>query len=341
MERMISIIVPIYNTCKYIKECIEGVLRQSYDSWELLLLDDGSYDGSSDICKTYCEKDCRIHLITKANTGVSSTRNIGIDIAEGRYLMFLDSDDYWQDNNILQVLLDLAEQNCLDVVRGEHVEVDANGSYMMQSRYLLSRMQYDGLLLDSYTFYKEIIKDEYFSVLCLFRKSTIGNIRFNENRFFLEDAEFYLDLCSKSLRCMYVPQVFYAYRKHGDSVSVKYVPNKFRDALGFTLLCFEKSKNIDNYKLSIVYKEDGIRNYLFDLKVLGESGYCYRKIQELFVFYDIYNIRKQVMRVVLESHRYNYLLATLPLNVLVYYNRFLLKFKLGVISLLQKLRLYD
>ncbi len=338
---VITVIIPVYNSEKYLHQCVDSILAQTFTEFELLLIDDGSEDSSGKICDYYSAKDSRARVFHKKNGGVSSARNLGLDIAEGKYLIFLDSDDYWLDNNILQVLLELAEQNCLDVVRGELVEVDAKGRCLKLSRHSSNRTQYDGQLLDSYTFYKEIVKEAYFSVLCLFRKDAIGNVRFNENRVFLEDAEFYLDLCLKPLRCMYVSQVFYAYRKHGNSVSVKYIPNKFRDALIFTLLCFEKSKNADNYKLAIAYKEEGIRNYLFDLKVLGESEHSYRKFQELFIFYDIYNIRRQVVKVVLEAHRYNYLLATLPLNVIVYYNRFLLKFKLRVISLLQKIGLYD
>ena len=117
---MISIIVPLYNCELYLAECIEGVLSQSYKDWELLLINDGSSDGSGKVCNSFAEKDSRIKVINKRNTGVSDTRNQGLDIASGEYVIFLDSDDYWCDNQCLEKLVTLAIANDADVVnKGE------------------------------------------------------------------------------------------------------------------------------------------------------------------------------------------------------------------------------
>lgn len=89
----ISIIVPVYNSDKCLRRCINSVLSQSFRAWELLLVDDGSTDGSGRICDEYVEKDKRIHVKHKTNSGVSDTRNVGIDIAKGEWIFFLDSDD--------------------------------------------------------------------------------------------------------------------------------------------------------------------------------------------------------------------------------------------------------
>ena len=91
---MISIIIPIYNAEKYIAKCIDSVLSQSYNDFELILVDDGSTDSSLEICKQYALKDTRIKLLKKQNGGVSSARNYGIKNSKGEWITFIDSDDY-------------------------------------------------------------------------------------------------------------------------------------------------------------------------------------------------------------------------------------------------------
>lgn len=92
---MISIIIPVYNSEKYIGECIQSVLNQTYDNFELIIVDDGSTDNSYKICQEYSEKDCRIKLVKKKNGGVSSARYEGLKTAQGEYITFLDNDDIW------------------------------------------------------------------------------------------------------------------------------------------------------------------------------------------------------------------------------------------------------
>ena len=100
---MISVIVPIYNSEKYLEECIKSILNQSYRDFELLLIDDGSKDSSGEICKRYELKDTRVKYVHKTNGGVSSARNEGIKLATGKYIAFVDSDDIVKDN-MLEVL---------------------------------------------------------------------------------------------------------------------------------------------------------------------------------------------------------------------------------------------
>ncbi len=89
----VSVIIPIYNTAKYLPRCIESVLCQSFDGFELLLVNDGSTDGSGDICDTYATRDSRIRVFHKENGGVSSARNLGLKEAKGEWVCFVDSDD--------------------------------------------------------------------------------------------------------------------------------------------------------------------------------------------------------------------------------------------------------
>ena len=92
---LISIIIPVYNTKRYLDETIGSVLKQTYENWELILVDDGSTDGSVDLIKDYCNSDIRIRLIEQANAGQGAARNNGIRQAKGELIAFLDSDDLW------------------------------------------------------------------------------------------------------------------------------------------------------------------------------------------------------------------------------------------------------
>ncbi len=101
---LISVIVPIYNSSIYLGECIDSILSQTYTNFELHLINDGSKDNSGEICENYSRKDSRINVIHKANSGVSDTRNIGITVAKGEAISFIDSDD-WIDNDYLEVFV--------------------------------------------------------------------------------------------------------------------------------------------------------------------------------------------------------------------------------------------
>ena len=94
MDPIISIIVPIYNVDKYLSRCIDSILNQTFKNFELILVNDGSTDKSLDICKYYKNIDNRKYIINKKNGGLSSARNAGLEIARGKYIGFVDSDDY-------------------------------------------------------------------------------------------------------------------------------------------------------------------------------------------------------------------------------------------------------
>lgn len=127
MTPLVSIIVPVYNAEKTIGRCIDSILNQTYKRFELLLLDDGSSDASGEICDTYAEKDARIRVIHKENSGVSDTRNQGIAMAQGEYLQFLDSDDWITPDATGLFVRTATEHQCDMVISqfyrviGEHV----------------------------------------------------------------------------------------------------------------------------------------------------------------------------------------------------------------------------
>lgn len=110
MRNKISIIVPVYNAEKTLCRCIESVVRQNYNNYELILVNDGSVDGSADICNRYSNEYQQIRYVYKNNGGVSSARNLGLKLARGEYIAFLDSDDFFTDDYFKTVSNILAEK---------------------------------------------------------------------------------------------------------------------------------------------------------------------------------------------------------------------------------------
>ena len=111
---LISIIIPVYKVEKYLEKCIESVLKQTYTNLQIILVDDGSPDNCGKICDEYAKKDTRIEVIHKANGGLSDARNVGISKAKGRYIGFVDSDDYIKED-MYEILLNLIKKYDADV----------------------------------------------------------------------------------------------------------------------------------------------------------------------------------------------------------------------------------
>lgn len=124
MTDKISVIIPVYNAEKYISDCLESVVRQTYKNLEILLVDDGSKDGSAGICQEWCKKDARIRLLQKENGGVSSARNLGLQEASGEYVTFVDADD-WIGERMLERLRACIERDKSELAMCEFREVNS------------------------------------------------------------------------------------------------------------------------------------------------------------------------------------------------------------------------
>ena len=122
MQPMVSIIVPIYNAEQYLRRCVDSILKQEYTDYELLLVNDGSTDASGDICEEYGDRDPRVIVIQKENTGVSDSRNRALDRARGKYLQFLDSDD-WITPDATRLFVRAAEEYGCDMVISDFYRV--------------------------------------------------------------------------------------------------------------------------------------------------------------------------------------------------------------------------
>lgn len=118
MEELISIVVPIYNVEKYLEDCLISIINQTYSNLEIILVDDGSKDNCGQICDEYAKKDNRIQVIHKENGGLSDARNCGMALAKGRYISFIDADDFIHAR-FIEILLELAKDKQAEIVVGD------------------------------------------------------------------------------------------------------------------------------------------------------------------------------------------------------------------------------
>lgn len=131
-EGLVSIITPVYNGEKYISETIESVIKQTYLDWEMIVVDDGSKDGSAAIVRRYAEKESRITLLQQPNGGSASARNNGIRYANGQYIALLDSDDLWDPDFLKSQLALLKEKNTI-CVHGSYKRINENSEEILKA----------------------------------------------------------------------------------------------------------------------------------------------------------------------------------------------------------------
>lgn len=217
---MVSIILPVFNAERFLSQCLDSILRQTYQDWELIAVDDGSKDGSMEILKSYEKRDHRIHIISKENEGVSIARNIALKHAHGDYIYFVDSDDIVMPE-ALMILVKAMESGKATFVKSDFLPIDEQGKQVFINKKQVIRRRYDGLVMDSEKFFKKILMKEYFLWTCLFRKEIIEkyHIQFIPHCRLMEDAAFVVDYLLYSDRNIYKDACIYGYRKYEGTVS--------------------------------------------------------------------------------------------------------------------------
>ena len=171
---LVSVIVPVYNVKQYLERCVQSIIRQTYDNLEIILVDDGSLDGSGDICEELAQKDERIHVIHKYNGGLSSARNIGIEYASADYLIFVDSDD-WLDLNMIELLYRVHERTNAEIVECSYRNIYSDG---IKEETKCSGKVIEG---DSIFALEGMLDWQYFKPVAwnkLYKRSVIGDIRY-------------------------------------------------------------------------------------------------------------------------------------------------------------------
>ena len=220
-EPMISIIVPVYNTEPFLHKCLDSILSQSFSNWELILINDGSTDRSSDICKEYATRDLRIHYLSKANSGVSDTRNTGIEKAKGTYITFVDSDDYLK-MDFLKMLFDASEKGKIEIIGGGLTLEYSNGE-RKEIQLTKSKVEYMSGK-DALCFACDITRPIVgFAAGRLISRKIIENnhIRFDKNITMNEDSLFDYQCYIQCKKIAIIEASNYIYRIHNTSATEK------------------------------------------------------------------------------------------------------------------------
>lgn len=213
---MISIIVPVYNVEKYLSRCIESIINQTYTDLEIILVDDGSPDGSGKICDDYAALDSRIKVIHKENGGVSSARNCGIDNSTGEYLTFIDSDDYIEPE-MFECIANAISQKDVDIVfireksvNLQGVTIGINGSTPSGDTNFYEQ-----------DFAAGIIIGQQCNGMCdkTYRKSLVGDLRVLEGKTHGEDLYFNIQFLKKIKVVAYIDKILYSYVTNEDSIT--------------------------------------------------------------------------------------------------------------------------
>lgn len=215
---LISVIIPVYNVEEYLRECIDSVLSQTYENYEIILVNDGSTDSSGKICDEYAEKCDKITVIHKENSGPSKTRNMGLVVAKGEYIYFLDSDDYIKPEAFERLVSVIEKQNSDFVFFDAKSFEDENKSFNTRQGYLRKN---DYKTDAGYSVLTELSKNKDFHCaiyLLLIRKSFLlkNDINFLETAFCSEDMLFTYQLFCVAQRVAQCHEVLY-YRRYRKS----------------------------------------------------------------------------------------------------------------------------
>lgn len=208
-NKLVSIVTPLYNGERFVRQTVESVLSQTYPEWEMVIVNDGSKDKSDQIVREYAEKDCRIRVLSQPNGGSASARNHGIREARGRYMVFLDADDYW-DATFLEEQLRFMKEKKAAIVCASCRRVDNLGKEVLQPFIVPARIGYKDLLRTcSLTCLTTLIDREAFHDIC-FRE---------ELRSLRDDYVLWLSLLKQVPYAYGNPKVLACYRLNSNGVT--------------------------------------------------------------------------------------------------------------------------
>lgn len=230
---MLSIIVPVYNVERYLKRAINSITCQSFSDYEIIICNDGSTDNSGKICDELAGADDRITVIHKENGGVSSARNVAMEIAKGKYIYFFDPDDYligevFKDN------IAIAEENSCDQVvfsfESEICDLNDRVIKRVEYRHGLKGMRQGENFKELYLSHIQNVNNVVWNRI--YTKSSIGNTRFSEEIITAEDAIFNLELVEKGVgKVCYNDKIYYSYMCRINSLMNKYNPYRFNNEM--------------------------------------------------------------------------------------------------------------
>ena len=265
---IVSVIVPVYNTEKYMRRCLESILSQTYTDLEVILVDDGSTDKSGKICDEYAQKDTRVKVIHKKNEGVSKARIEGYSQSTGDYIVFVDSDDFIADS-IIEVLLSTLQKEQVDLVSCLCYDI-VKDKIIPDKRSLIGRYEKSDIkkILSKNVFYDKDTKKAGLPLyLCakMFKKSFMGNsLSAGLNSWYGEDQLIILTLLYKATSVFFLGDYLYYYVHYDNQVTSKYRKDKWDEyynlwskLLGIDKNCYLKNQlphRMWDYSVDFYYK---------------------------------------------------------------------------------------
>jgi len=302
MNSLISVIVPIYNAEKYLSQCIESILSQTYKNLEIILINDGSLDNSLNICNYYKSLDDRIIVIDKPNEGVSATRNLGIKLAKGDYIGFVDSDDYIE-KNMYEVLL--------TQIKNDKTEVCAMVPYTIND---YDKSIYKNNIIYGHEVLKHLLLLRFPTSLWayLYSKDVIKNHFLNEQIHFFEDFEINYRILSSVSKVSLCKQKLYNYRINENSINSQKINDKRMTCLKiYDLLTIDKElKNKDIIKYAMYFRSHCLISAIASLS---------KSIDPESKYYDIIyeNVKVKFWRTIISTYvpiKYKVLISLYLIN---------------------------
>lgn len=226
--KILSVIVPIYNVKPYLRKCVESLLSQDIDrnDYEIILVNDGATDGSETIARSYAERYENIKIVEQSNIGLGGARNTGIKEACGKYVMFVDSDDFLEPN-VFERLIDVAEKDGLDLLRFNYQNVDENGNVVAKYKNPKRFANYSGIPCDGKEFLETRLGVACYAWQFLLDKSLLSNTDdYFQPGIHFEDTEWTPRILCKAKRAASTDLVVYNYLQRAGSITNADTPGK-------------------------------------------------------------------------------------------------------------------
>lgn len=252
-----SIIIPVYNAERYLEQCVSSVLRQSYDNFEIILIDDGSTDSSGSLCDAIATRDSRVRTIHQTNSGLSAARNAGIAQATGDYIFFLDSDDFWLSLEVLEHSLSILEKHPVDVIEFDAIKFmdgeeptlrDDNHKGRPTLEFCLKGIDNKEDLFCHLIKHNAVVGSACNKIVSR-RLFSNGDLRFREG-VTAEDIDWTARLMSAAKTWLCYNSYFYAYRQRRGSISKSYTYSAAKQQISNVLYITrldDKASYIDMY----------------------------------------------------------------------------------------------
>ena len=239
---LISIIVPVYNVEKYLRKCVDSLLTQdlSHEEYEIILVNDGSTDQSVTICDEYAAGHTNLKVLHQQNGGLSAARNSGVAVAQGRYVQFVDSDDYLEPN-VLKTLVEKMETDRLDVLRFNYRNVNEQYEVIEPNKDPKRWVDYSSEVCDGLTFLNERLGPACYACQFMVRRELLTDCRFKEGIYF-EDTEWTPRMLIKAQRAASTDMMVYNYLFREGSITQSVDEAKKRKVLADKLLLVDSMK---------------------------------------------------------------------------------------------------